>query len=332
MGRNEESLRAALGVSRVARVTGLDRTGVEVACAVRPGGHVLQATNGKGESWRAACASALGEAAELWAAERADARELRGGPGGCLHVAGRDLATGEPAWVPAGAVFCPPAGAPLLGDAGVPWTTNGMGAHARRAAAVLHALLEAVERDQLARALPDGFTVRAVRERLLDRASVERAAPAAAALASRVEARGFRVFFLDGAANVGLATVAALLFDEGGGPLPLAAGYACRLDPAAALHAALLEAAQSRATDVHGAREDVAAQDRAAAAALRRWCERARARRSVRDLPRARGGIPVALARLRRAGFPRAIAVDLAAAPLHVVKVIVPGMRVSELL
>ena len=58
-----DALQRALGVTRVARVTGLDRAGVEVACAVRPGGHVLQVTNGKGESWEAARASALSEAA-----------------------------------------------------------------------------------------------------------------------------------------------------------------------------------------------------------------------------------------------------------------------------
>src|SRR6059058_3495084 len=65
-----DAVQRALGVTGVARVTGLDRSGVEVACAVRPGGHVLQVSNGKGESWEVARASALSEAAELWAAER----------------------------------------------------------------------------------------------------------------------------------------------------------------------------------------------------------------------------------------------------------------------
>ena len=61
------SLAEELGVTRVARLTGLDRTGVEVASAVRPGAHVLQVTNGKGPSFEAAMAGALLEAAELWA-------------------------------------------------------------------------------------------------------------------------------------------------------------------------------------------------------------------------------------------------------------------------
>ncbi|HET9751640.1 MAG TPA: fatty acid-binding protein, partial [Myxococcales bacterium] len=65
-----DALLRAIGVTRVARVTGLDRCGVEVACAIRPLGHVLQVCNGKGETWEEARATALSEAAELWAAER----------------------------------------------------------------------------------------------------------------------------------------------------------------------------------------------------------------------------------------------------------------------
>src|SRR5258708_33960393 len=76
-----------IGVTRVARVTGLDRSGVEVACAVRPGGHVLQVANGKGLRWEDARASALSEAAELWAAEKVEPSELVSGSAGGLREA-----------------------------------------------------------------------------------------------------------------------------------------------------------------------------------------------------------------------------------------------------
>ena len=59
----------AIEVTRIARVTGLDRAGVEVACAVRPRGYVLQVSNGKGLALADAKAGALLEAAELWCAE-----------------------------------------------------------------------------------------------------------------------------------------------------------------------------------------------------------------------------------------------------------------------
>ncbi|HET8542646.1 MAG TPA: YcaO-like family protein [Anaeromyxobacter sp.] len=404
------------GVTRLARLTGLDRTGVEVASAIRPRGHVLQATAGKGATFEDAARGALMEAAELHAAERpAEARwgtavglAARLGadavvspraldPDGdaawdLVHLAwreGTDLLSGRPAVVPAHAVHVPPAGAPSLGPALVRWTSNGMGAAPRRDAAVLHALLEAVERDRLARALPDGFTARETARRMIDRATLRRSAPRAAKLADAIEARGFGAYLFDlggrGARSTatsvptstptstatrtptatptstatstrstapaptatailpatfdpGLPCAAALIVDPHLGAVPVAAGYACRLGRDGALVAALLEAAQSRATEIHGAREDVAFGDRRAAVALAALCERVRPRRDAARLADLRARSPraalaVALARLRRAGARRAVAVDLEGpAGVAVVKVILPGLLLSELL
>ncbi len=366
---------AALGVTRIARLTGLDRTGVEVASAIRPRGHVLQATAGKGARFEEAARGALMEAAELHGAERAGdgpwgcAEELSARLGSDAVVSPRALdPDGEPAcdrvriaWregaellgggrvlVPAHAVNVPPAGSPALGPALVRWTSNGMGAAPRREEALLHALLEAVERDRLARALPEGFTEREVSRRMLDPATLARAAPRAAALVGDLERRGFEVhlFDLGGRSSTatapvfdpGLPCAAALLADPHEGAVPVAAGYACRLGRDAALVSALLEAAQSRATEIHGAREDVAFGDRRAAAALISICARVRARRDAAAMPdpgarSARAGLALALARLRRSGVRRAVAVDLEAPPgIAVVKVIVPGLLLSELL
>src|SRR5581483_9702890 len=183
-----DALQRAIGVTRVARVTGLDRSGVEVACAVRPLGYVLQVCNGKGETWEDARASALSEAAELYAAE--NPRELVYGAARDLPQAwepadlvaprlwsretrvawrrGRELSTGREVLVPAQAVHCPPRGAAGLGPAAIRWTTNGMGAHPTRSRALRHALLEAIERDQLASVLPRGWTAGAVAARKLE--------------------------------------------------------------------------------------------------------------------------------------------------------------------
>src|SRR5258705_9862182 len=131
------ALQRAIGVTRVARVTGLDRSGIEVACAVRPLGYVLQVANGKGESWEEARASALSEAAELWAAEHP--RELIYGAARDFSNAweprdlvaprlwsretrvawrrARELFSGREVLVPAQAVHCPPRGGPPLGPA-----------------------------------------------------------------------------------------------------------------------------------------------------------------------------------------------------------------------
>ncbi|HET7825731.1 MAG TPA: YcaO-like family protein [Anaeromyxobacter sp.] len=360
------ALARAIGVTRVARLTGLDRTGVEVASAIRPLGHVLQVTNGKGARFEEAAAGALLEAAELFAAERpacetwgrAGALSRRHGADAVLapraladvddpsldevHLAwssGVELSSGRSVLVPACAVYVPPPGAAPLGPALLRWTSNGMGAAFRREDALLHALLEAVERDHLARALPDGFTERDVAVRLVDPRSLPRAAPSAAALAAALERRGFRVHLLDASASAtGLPCAAALVVDHELGAVPVSAGYACRLRRDAALAAALLEAAQSRATEIHGAREDVALGDRHSARDIARLCAQLRPRRDagrmpdVRAPPRA-GAAAAVVRRLRRAGHRRVVAVDLHGPPgIAVVKVLAPGLLLSELL
>jgi ribosomal protein S12 methylthiotransferase accessory factor len=392
-GDGLRALALAIGVTRVARLTGLDRTGVEVASAIRPLGHVLQVTNGKGVRFEDAARGALLEAAELFAAERprcdawgrAGALARRHGaaavlsPGALdgvdgpsrdeIHMAWRsgvELSSGRSVLVPACAVYVPPPGAAPLGPALLRWTSNGMGAAFRREDALLHALLEAVERDHLARALPEGFTEDELAARLVDRRSLARAAPSAAALAAALERRRFRVYLLDvssptgsdhgerrgaapsaarrrrasspaRAATTGLPCAAALVVDHELGPVPVSAGYACRLGRDAALLAALLEAAQSRATEIHGAREDVALGDRHAARHLARLCAGLSPRRDAGRMPDAsasgRGGAAAVVGRLDRAGHGRVVAVDLEGPPgVAIVKVLVPGLLLSELL
>ncbi|HEY3452670.1 MAG TPA: YcaO-like family protein [Myxococcales bacterium] len=358
-------LKEQIGVSRVARVTGLDRArGLEVACAVRPGGHVLQVSNGKGETWEEAEAGAVLEAAELWASETVEpatlvwgcARQLRsrfpgaevwgadgvGSAGAALpgwndgvRVAwrrGEELASGRDVWVPAQALHCPPAGSPALGPAVVRWTTNGMGAHPDRPSALRHALLEAAERDQLARALPDGWTTAAVVERMLSPRSLERAAPRTWARAAAL-AKDFEVYLFDltPRPGLGLALAGALLFDRWKGPVPLTAGYACGTDADGALLGALLEAAQSRLTDIHGARDDVVHAPGPEIQALEALCGSVGGSNDAGDMPRM--GLRRQIREIVRA-VGCAAAFDLAPAGLQasVIKVVVPGMLVSELL
>jgi len=353
----------SLGVTRLARVTGLDRSGVEVAVAVRPLGHVLQVSNGKGSTFAEAARGALLEAAELAAAEAPGRAVLRWGSPAELEatganvlspaelgaagplagariawVEGQDLFSGGPTWVPACAVFCPPSGGPFLGPACVPWTSNGMGAFRSGRPALLHALLEAAERDLLARALPSGFTRSAVAAALLDPAGTSRAAPRTWALASRLARRGFEVYLLDLSSPGDLPVGAALLADSRSGPVPLSAGYACALDPDSALRGALLEAAQSRLTDIHGAREDVAPGDRAGLDELLGWCRRARPLRGAAGMPRVSARGPEAVLRAvlrrlrRRTGTLVAVRLPPPAPGIEVVKVVAPGLERSGLL
>ncbi len=369
-----------IGVTRIARVTGLDRTGVEVAAAIRPGGHVLQVCNGKGETWEQASSGALFEAAELAWAERVEPgalvygsrRELIGkgdpdavwsasalGSAGqlvdptlwsddivCAWSRGHDLMSGREVLIPAQAVHCPPPGSAALGPISVAWTTNGSGAYPDLEWALNHALLEAAERDQLARVLPDGWTAEAIMSRRLRDDIVLRQAPRAAGWKAQLEARGFSVALFDlspapempGA--LGLPVAGALLVDLERGPVPLTAGYACRHDRDDALTSALLEAAQSRLTDIHGARDDVHHANDQEVEVLRSLLASTSGVRELARMPKnvkVRSGTHATRRLLNafvRAGIDRVAVVRMSPenATVHAVKVVVPVFRVSELL
>lgn len=374
------TLARRIGVTRVARVTGLDRSGVEVACAIRPAGHVLQISNGKGFTWATARAGAVLEAAELWASEQrppfgdlvfASAAELRcarspfllceallaAGPLArparrTLRLAfrpARDLFTGRGLLVPLGAAHCLPPGSAWTGPLVHRWTSNGMGAHPDSTAALLHALLEALERDGLAHALPNGFTPGTLRTRLLDIASplFARACPRTARLASALVRHDLRPCLFDLRPScLDLPLCGALLVDDPHAPIPLTAGYACGLRRDDALLSALLEAAQSRLTDIHGARDDIVhtPEAREDLRGLAQACRATTGRRSpllVPEVGTRDTGQAVArvLSALARRGITQGAVVKLcgpkqvgSALPVHVVKVLLPDLRVSELL
>lgn len=306
----------ALGVTRVARLTGLDRCGVEVATAVRPRGHVLQVTQGKGLTFEGAVASALGEAAELAAAENVTGERLQFHDGRAwaeAEVFGQTRKLCE--LVPADAVWCAGFGSTWLGPVSSDWSTNGLASHPSRAAAVEHAVLELVERDAVARALPRGWSAHAAK------AMVQLELP----LIEQIESQGFEVFAFDltVAKDTAAFVAGVLLFDLEAHVVPLTAGYAARRSLADAITAALLEAAQSRLTEIHGAREDVSIGDRVDGAALHLHLK---ARETMQKQIKA--------AKPRKAPLTnhKVLIVELAREPLYVVKALSPSLRHSELL
>lgn len=332
----------AIGVTRVARVTGLDRCGVEVACAIRPAGQLLQVSNGKGRTFAQAKASALSEALELFALENPDPARLGWRveepgpaywPGELLTGEGprRSRAVAQP-WadaerldtrgrvqIPASLVWCPGEGGAPVGLRTAAFTANGVGANVRRGPARWHALLELCEREALTRTFARGWTPRHLRERGLSFAHP---------LVPALEAQGMRVHLVDATPDGWpVPVVAAAIVDPGTGAPPLAAGYACRLSGTAAAEAALFEACQSRLTEIHGAREDV----EQAPLEVPAWLRRGRTSpRAAEGLPRFSGSIAMLLKALGVA----AAAVDVTppGCPLSVQRVFVPGFRISGLL
>lgn len=333
----------AIGVTRVARVTGLDRCGVEVACAIRPAGQLLQVSNGKGRTFEDAKVSALSEALELWVSENVDPQrihwlaeepsaefwpsELIAG----FEGVGRDRSVVQPwakaerldqrghVFVPASHVWCPPTGGVSVGLRTTAFTANGIGAHLNPSRARWHGLLEILEREALCRTIPDGWTPDLLSSQAL---RFEHG------LLPALEGQGMRIHCID-ATPPGwpIPVVAVLIADTDTRAPPLAAGYACRATGAEAAQAAFFEACQSRLTEIHGAREDVEHEQVEVPA----WVlARQIPGRRISELPVWRGSLRALLKAMGVA----AAAVDLSPAgfPLSVARVFVPGSRVSELL
>jgi ribosomal protein S12 methylthiotransferase accessory factor YcaO len=193
----------AIGVTRVADVTGLDRVGIPNFTTVRPRepGFGISYYNGKGATRSAAKAGALMEALERHTGERCDlpvycytqAEMQRRGP--TLDpsqimepsvrryepdvlvewVEGHDLLADEPTFVPLNAVVCPykPAG----GAKQLFYShTNGLASGNTVEDALCHAICEVLERDAVALSDAQQLLAHAVR-RLLADAGLQYAAP-----------------------------------------------------------------------------------------------------------------------------------------------------------
>lgn len=277
----------SVGVTRIADLTGLDRLGIPVVAAIRPAAVLLQVSNGKGPTLEAATVGAVMEAAEQAHAEAVPSgmittslKALRAE--GRPAVAPEDLpvhpSTPEPTpawkerrpidWMPARDLFDPQGPAHLLPAAAAwlrprspfPFGTNGLAAGIDGDAAILHGLLEAIERDAVAAAMAGGLSLRG------PHAAVLRTDPAAVMpgalceLVERIRRAGLTVRVLRlTTPQKGVATCLAAILDPDSSSAATLVniGHASHPYPAVAAEKAILEAAQARMTFLHGTREDL---------------------------------------------------------------------------
>jgi ribosomal protein S12 methylthiotransferase accessory factor len=299
------------GITRVADTTGLDRTGIPTASAVRPGTRdVIWVYSGKGPTQAHARVGAVMETLErtsaLWpttaAITVATADDLRRSgtavwqptmftearrPGmddgeDQMHawVQATQLRGQDPVWVPADLVHTGHRPPGIRAVTPFPTrTSNGLGAGPTREHAIRHALLEIAERDItshheiLASHAGVSFLAFAARTLALptDWLAADYRDDTAMSMTLDLEtlpdvARGLLTAFTDAGLRVvvkalpndlGLPTFAAACLDQFTmGGILACAGYATRTSCDEAVTAALLELAQTRATDLQGARED----------------------------------------------------------------------------
>ncbi len=258
---------ARLGITRVARLTGLDTLGVPVSVAIRPQGRLLSTALGKGITEDLADLSAIMESIETWHAEHlivsamgtsrqvgptvtfgarpdeeiawVSVRELQSGDARLAPAACFDLDTADLARDRLARRFRP--------------TTTGLASGNTHDEALLHALCEVIERDAVARM--DQLDAGACDERRIALSTITD--DTACGLLDRFASAGFAIEVLDVTTAIGVPVFHVTILDRD----PLRGGYVDRgmgahLAPEIALVRALTEAAQSRLGYISGSRDD----------------------------------------------------------------------------
>jgi putative methanogenesis marker protein 1 len=281
---NTTKILPKIGVTRIANITDLDRVGIPVFSAIRPSAAAgaISIYSGKGTTETNARISAIMESFERCLAEQPEVSINLGGidlnseriidtyeslsesypalfPDALLlpepydefknieWVMGHDIMNDVEVFVPANAVFHPydpPDGHKLFRS-----NTNGLASGNTIEEAVLHGLLEVIERDALSIA---EFTRNPGKEIILDeRDGVNYE------LKTRMEEAGIEVRLWLLESDIDIPTVVTALDDTVlRDPALLVMGAGAHLSPEIALTRALTEAAQSRVVQIHGARED----------------------------------------------------------------------------
>lgn len=268
---------AGLGITRLARQTGLDTIGIPCFAAVRPNSRTLAVNMGKGADDDAAMASAIMEAVEYAIAEapespviRATAGELRASGRTVFDIAswlppkapmpddlelawlgGTDLFSGAPVQAPRDALVI--GGAETLSV--ISQSTNGLASGNTVEEATFHALCELIERDATTLWIFKPDDAAAATE--VDAAAFHD--PIIDDLVARIGRAGLRLTLFDQTTNIGLPVIFALLAPRDQPAtryFDLAAGCGCHPVSARAAIRAITEAAQTRVSNIAGGRDD----------------------------------------------------------------------------
>jgi ribosomal protein S12 methylthiotransferase accessory factor len=261
------------GITRVADITGLDDVGLPVHVAYRPDGLTYAVSIGTGSSAAQSRVSAVMESIEAWHAENlrlpasvrcpaSDLRldyDVRG-----LSLAPRSPLTGHTVldWVPGhglltgAGTFAPADLIRLDLTPAVDWaqalfqvTSNGLAVGNTTADAVLHGLVEVIERDSVV-----SYLARPSRAGgYIDPGTCTD--PRTLRTYEALRAADCTVLARDITGRVGLPCYAAVVWSP---DVPVnCGGYGCHVDRGIALGRAMAEAAQTRLALIAGARDDI---------------------------------------------------------------------------
>ena len=276
---NEGKLKTA-GVTRIADITDLDRIGLPVYTAIRPTAEdgAISIYGGKGITKDHAMASAMMEAFERYSAEKQDCDEIivsavdetddnyinpeslnlpkdfRKENLDSMKLEWslcHDIISSKDYYVPSNAVFHPYNYPASLFKS----NTNGLASGNILEEAILHGIFEVIERDAWSI-----FELTHKNYSQIDTDTIE--SSIVNETLDKFESKGIKIKLMDFTADINVPTVAASADDtvtKDAGLLTL--GMGTHLDPEVAILRALTEVAQSRATQINGAREDTVRAD-----------------------------------------------------------------------
>ena len=276
---NEDKLKVA-GVTRIADITDLDRIGIPIYTAIRPTAEegAVSIYGGKGITKQHSKASAMMEAFERYSAERQDSddaiiakideiegnyidpkslnlpKELEKKDIADLKLEwslAKDIVSNEDHYIPTNAIFHPYKYPVSLFKS----NTNGLASGNVLEEAILHGIFEVIERDAWSI-----FELTHKNYAQIDIDSIE--SDVINESIDKFESNGIKIKLMDFTADIKIPTIAASADDtvtKDAGLLTL--GMGTHLDPEVAILRALTEVAQSRATQINGAREDTVRAD-----------------------------------------------------------------------
>ena len=280
---NEDKLKK-IGVTRVADISDLDRIGMAIYTAIRPTAEdgAISIYGGKGISKSHAKASAIMEAFERYSAEKQnDDKSVIATPdeislkGNYINPESlnlpkdfkkedlnsttlewsitHDLITDEDYYVPSNAIFHPY----ISNEAQSLFksNTNGLASGNILDEAILHGIFEVVERD--------AWSIFELTHKNYSQIKIESSeSEIINETLDKFTSQGINIKLMDFTADINIPTIAASADDtitKDAGLLTL--GMGTHLDPEVAILRALTEVAQSRATQINGAREDTVRAD-----------------------------------------------------------------------
>ena len=281
---NEDKLKTA-GITRIADITDLDRIGLPIYTAIRPTAEdgAVSIYGGKGITRDHARASAMMEGFERYSAERHESDETTIATVDEISALGdhvnpeslnlpkdfkkenldsmslewsvsKDIISDKEYYVPTNAIFHPyihAKGSESLFKS----NTNGLASGNILEEAILHGIFEVIERDAWSI-----FELTHKNYSQIDLESIE--SDIVNDTIDRFESEGIKIKLMDFTADIDVPTIAASADDtvtRDAGLLTL--GMGTHLDPEVAILRALTEVAQSRATQINGAREDTVRAD-----------------------------------------------------------------------